>query len=230
MGYHVIIPAAGRGTRMGKPYNKLLIELDGMTIIERTVKVFQEDNACEGIHLALNPNEETKLQSLLTAYDKVTSFIAGGRERQESIFNVIQSLELNPETVVMVHDGARPFVSHETIEGLFQQATLNQACLTAVRAKDTIKVVEDGQVVQTLDRRKLWQVQTPQAFQFGLLKEAYQYASETKFEGTDDASLVEHYGTPIQVVEGNYNNIKLTTTEDLDYGLSVIQNRGDLNV
>lgn len=224
-GYHVIIPAAGKGTRMGRTYNKLLIEIEQQTIIEHTVRVFQQDPACEGIYLAVQPEDRERLMTLLARFDKVKKFVIGGRERQESIYKVIDDLDLAANEVVLVHDGARPFVTQSTIRTIADAINQHGAAVVGVKAKDTIKVVRDQFVTETLDRQYLWQVQTPQGATYEVLKGAYDKARANDIVGTDDASLLEYAGHSVFMVEGNYDNIKVTTEEDLTNAQAIIEKR-----
>ncbi|QLK85327.1 2-C-methyl-D-erythritol 4-phosphate cytidylyltransferase [Staphylococcus sp. 17KM0847] len=226
--YYVIIPAAGKGTRMGRSYNKLLIELAGLTIIEHTIGIFQQDDACKGIYLAIQPNERDVLTTLLDRFDKVKAMIDGGKERQESIHKVIQTLDIADNDIVLVHDGARPFVTHETIHKLSEAIDEYGAAVVGVQAKDTIKMVENHFVSQTLERRYLWQVQTPQGAQYAKLKSAYKCASHEGIVGTDDASLLEYAGYAVFMVEGDYDNIKVTTEEDLTNAKAILTKRREV--
>ncbi|AVQ34118.1 2-C-methyl-D-erythritol 4-phosphate cytidylyltransferase [Staphylococcus muscae] len=228
-GYHVIIPAAGKGTRMGRTYNKLLIELSQQTIIEHTIDVFQQDPACQGIYLAIHPDDCEKLASLLVRFDKVKQLIEGGRERQESIYKVLAQLNIPDNDVVLVHDGARPFITQSAIHDLADAIDVHGAAVIGVKAKDTIKVVHDHFVTETLDRQYLWQVQTPQGATYRVLKDAYDQALANHIVGTDDASLLEYAGRSVFMVEGNYDNIKVTTEEDLTNAEAIIAKRSETN-
>lgn len=225
--YHVIIPAAGKGTRMGRTYNKLLIELAQQTIIEHTVTIFQQDPSCKGIYLAIQPDDREQLTKLLARFDKVKKLVEGGRERQESIHKVIDELDIAADDVVLVHDGARPFVTQSVIHTLADAIQTHGAAVIGVKAKDTIKVVHDQFVTETLERQYLWQVQTPQGATYGVLKQAYDMAQAEGIISTDDASLLEHAGQSVFMVEGNYDNIKVTTEEDLTNAQAIIEKRSE---
>lgn len=225
--YHVIIPAAGKGTRMGRDYNKLRITLNHQTLLEHTLDVFEADEACEGIYLAIHPRDRKNFEDMLKPYQKVKAMVDGGAERQESIHRVLRAVSLNDEDTVIVHDGARPFISQATIHRLLDAIKDVGAAVIGVKAKDTIKVVTDQYVTQTLNRDHLWQVQTPQGATFKNLKTAYDQAAEEGFVGTDDASLLENAGHAIYMVEGEYDNIKVTTEEDLTYAEAILKKRGE---
>ncbi|EQA4762137.1 2-C-methyl-D-erythritol 4-phosphate cytidylyltransferase [Staphylococcus pseudintermedius] len=223
--YHVIIPAAGKGSRMGRPYNKLFIEVAGRRVLEHTLAVFQSDVQCEGIHLAIHERDWDQLEVLTGPFSKVKSLVVGGETRQDSIHQVLQNVEFTNDDIVLVHDGARPFVTHDTIHEVTAAIRTYGAAIVGVKAKDTIKRVSDQFVTETLDRATLWQVQTPQGATFELLASAYDHAKTQQMMGTDDASLIEAYGQRIYMVEGDYDNIKLTTEEDLTYAEAILEKR-----
>lgn len=227
--YHVIIPAAGKGTRMNRAYNKLFIELEGAPLLAHTLNVFQSDDACQAIHLAIHPRDFERMNTLCKKFDKVTTLIEGGDTRQESIHCVLRAIDVEQDDVMLVHDGARPFVSHHTIHKLIDIIQSQGAAVVGVKAKDTIKVVESDVVTQTLDRTKLWQIQTPQGATYQTLFNAYTVAQQEKFEGTDDGSLLEYAGNAVHVVEGEYENIKMTTEEDLWIGRAFLNKRSNEN-
>lgn len=225
MPYQVIIPAAGQGKRMGVGKNKLLIELNGIPILIHTLQIFQSDEECDGIILAIHPHDKVEFTFLLKKYKitKVKNIVSGGTERQHSIFNALKTV--TSDGIILVHDAARPFVRKEHIHRLTVAAEKTGAAIIGVPAKDTMKKVKDWQIVETVERSSLWAVQTPQAFRMSVLLEAYELAESQKFLGTDDASLVERLSIPIEMVEGDYDNIKLTTTEDLHFAEAIMKKR-----
>jgi 2-C-methyl-D-erythritol 4-phosphate cytidylyltransferase len=155
-------------------------------------------------------------QAIVDPYDfkKVKKIVCGGSERQDSVYLGLKACP-NSTTVVAIHDGVRPFVSPQKISESIRLCEEKKAVILAVPAKDTIKRVEGNSVVTTLDRKKLWLVQTPQVFEYPFILNAYEKAIEEGFVGTDDAMLVERLGQEVAVVEGEYQNIKITTVEDL---------------
>ncbi|KQL52098.1 2-C-methyl-D-erythritol 4-phosphate cytidylyltransferase [Heyndrickxia shackletonii] len=225
MEYQVIIPAAGQGKRMGAGKNKLFLHLNGKPIISHTLKVFLDDEKCSGIILAIQPDDEDFFKKLLNTYSttKKIHLVFGGAERQYSVFNGLKVIK--DSNIILVHDGARPFIRHEVIHQLAKAAHEKGAAIAAVPVKDTIKKVQDFQVVETIERTSLWQVQTPQAFRFSLLWEAHHQALQENFLGTDEASLVERLQYPVQIVTADYDNIKLTTPEDLYIAEAILKHR-----
>ncbi|KIY22305.1 MULTISPECIES: 2-C-methyl-D-erythritol 4-phosphate cytidylyltransferase [Mesobacillus] len=224
MSYHVIIPAAGLGKRMGAGINKLLLTLDAIPILIHTLKVFEADPRCSDIILAAHPDDEQAFKSLLKEHgiQKVSSLVTGGKERQDSVYNGLMALN-NLDEIVLVHDGARPFIEIETIHKLVDAANKDGAAIVAVPVKDTIKKATDNQVIETIERSSLWSVQTPQAFRSSVLLEAHNKAAREQFIGTDESSLVERIPHPVSIIEGNYDNIKLTTPVDLYFAEAILR-------
>lgn len=215
--YNVIILAAGQGKRMKADKNKQFLTLLDKPLIIHTLKPFLQDNWCNQIYLVINPNEETQMKQLLENYScyQQVKLVYGGKERQESgYFGLLAIEEENQDKVVMIHDGARPFINREQLHQLTISAEKNHAALLAVPVTDTIKRKE-AQSLETLDRTTLWAAQTPQAFSYSLILKAHKKAAADDFLGTDDVSLVERLAKPVDIVEGSYQNVKLTTPEDI---------------
>ena len=225
MHYEVVLPAAGSGKRMGAEKNKLFLLLENKPILIHTLEVFQGDENCTGIWLAVKPQERAYIQELLTQYgiSKVKGLADGGEERQHSVHSCIK--EMQHVEIVLVHDAARPFITKPIIANLVQMAKEKGAAIAGVKAKDTMKKVQNGVIVETVDRDSLWMIQTPQAFQFSLLAEAEDVAEKVGFLGTDEAMLVERLGHKVYIVESTYENIKMTTTEDLLFGEAILKQR-----
>ncbi|AUZ24874.1 2-C-methyl-D-erythritol 4-phosphate cytidylyltransferase [Bacillus licheniformis] len=224
MSYDVVIPAAGQGKRMKAGRNKLFIELKGDPVIIHTLRVFDSHRPCEKIILVINEREREHFQQLLSDYPLQTAIelVAGGDERQHSVYKGLKAVK--QEKIVLVHDGARPFIKHEQIDELIAEAEQAGAAILAVPVKDTIKRVHHLQVSETIERSSLWAVQTPQAFRLSLLMKAHTEAEQKGFLGTDDASLVEQMeGGSVRVVEGSYTNIKLTTPDDLTSAEAIME-------
>jgi 2-C-methyl-D-erythritol 4-phosphate cytidylyltransferase len=229
MAYQVIIPAAGQGKRMGAGKNKILLEMNHIPVFIHTLNIFEIDDECQGIYLAINPYDEAEMKKLISKYHirKVQALIYGGTERQYSIYNALKCVK--PQGVILVHDAARPFVDQGQIHSLTNAADETGAAILAVPVKDTVKRAEGNTVAETVERSSLWAVQTPQAFRFSLLLDAYQKAERDSYLGTDDSSLVERLGHKVVIVEGNYDNIKLTTPEDLYFAEAIMRKRKEQN-
>ncbi|AXI01375.1 2-C-methyl-D-erythritol 4-phosphate cytidylyltransferase [Sporosarcina sp. PTS2304] len=222
MRYTVMIPAAGSGTRMGAGKNKLFLKIGEHPILYHTVSIFQQDPQCEEIILAVKTEEQATIQEILKEHSNIT-FVEGGGERQDSVAACIAAYK--GEGIVLVHDAARPFLNSLVIEALVRKANDTGAAIAAVRVKDTIKFAENGTVQQTVDREKLWMVQTPQAFRYELLKKASDQAIQDDFLGTDESMLVERLGYDVSIVESSYDNVKMTTQEDLAIGEILLARR-----
>lgn len=225
MNYTVVLPAAGSGKRMKADRNKLLLELSGKPIFIYTLEVFDRDPNCDGMWLAVKEDERQLIEEYVERFGvkKVKGYAIGGAERQDS---VRAGLELaGPCKVVLVHDAARPFISQTVINELTQQASDTGAAIAGVRVKDTIKKVRNGIITETVDREELWMIQTPQAFRYELLLEATRLAQADGFLGTDEAMLVERTGHAVQIVESTYENVKMTTPDDLIYGKAILESR-----
>ena len=215
--YSAIILAAGSGRRMAADRNKVFLKLADQAIFAYSLNLFLSDSDCKAIILVGKAEEKQYFSSYLT--DKVT-FVVGGDERQDS---VRQALSRVASDRVMIHDGARPFV---TLADLTHLKAHTNAIL-AVPVKDTIKQVnEASQISETVPRQALWSAQTPQIFDTSLIKTVHQTAFDAGFLGTDDASLVEQFSiVPVGIVSGSYENIKITTPEDLIFGNAILASR-----
>jgi 2-C-methyl-D-erythritol 4-phosphate cytidylyltransferase len=212
----VIVVAAGRGSRMGADVKKQYLPLGGAPILVRTLQTLGACPSVERIVLVVSPDDVEFVQELLQPYDleKIGPVVSGGRERQDSVWEGLRALQAET-TLVAVHDAARPLVTVEEVETVLAAAERFGAATLGVPVKDTIKRVVQGRVQETLNRETLWAVHTPQAFARGLLEEAHQRRVMEGGLGTDDASLVEWAGYPVHMVQGRYENLKITTPEDL---------------
>lgn len=218
MNYIVMMPAAGSGQRMGAGYNKLFLMLGNKPILIHTLEVFENDPACIGVFLAVKQEEQSEIQAVLDQYGiaKVLRFVDGGSERQYSVAACIDSY--NGNDIVLVHDAARPFIHPAVITELVRTAAKHGAAIAGVQAKDTMKLAPLGVVEETVDRETLWIIQTPQAFQIEVLRKASNQAKKDSFLGTDESMLVERIGYPVRIVESTYDNVKMTTQEDIVFG------------
>lgn len=213
-----IVLAAGSGKRMQAGQNKMFLQLSGKTVLERTVSAFQHCDAVDGIVVVAKAEELAQVKEILPQkiYDKIVAYTAGGKERQDSVLCGLHMLDAQ-YSKVLIHDGARPFVSDELVHNLLDGLTPGSGTIAGVPAKDTVKRVNaDGIVEETLVRSELWNIQTPQCFYTNEILSCYEQAQRENYSGTDDASLAEKYGLSVHVVQAYYENIKLTTPEDLD--------------
>ena len=221
----VVIVAAGTGSRMNMGINKQFIKLEGKEIIAYTIEKFYNNSNIEDIVVVVKEDEsEFFKKEILDKYNfKNVKIAYGGKERQDSVYNGLKLLDEKCD-VVLIHDGARPFVSDKIIDKSIEEAKEHKAIVVGVPVKDTIKVIDnDKNIVDTPNRNVLWAVQTPQTFDYNILIDAYKDAFKNKFYGTDDAMLVERIGYKVKMLEGSYNNIKMTTQEDLNIGSQILR-------
>lgn len=211
MKYSVIVVAAGKGTRTKLSYNKVFYNIGDGSIISNTLVPFDSDPDCERIVMAISPNEEEEFRKIIHS-EKVV-YVEGGATRQESGYLALKKVETE---YVMIHDGVRPFVSKQNLDDLKDALKDHDAALLMIPVIDTIKEVKDGYVVHTPNRSDYYSAQTPQAFKTSLIKECHEKGRNSTVIASDDAMLVElHSDVPIKVVEGSYDNIKVTTQRDL---------------
>ena len=225
-----IILAAGRGARMGGLEKKLYLDLAGRPILAHTLMVFQQCPLVDKILVvAAEGDEQNCVRDVVIPYgiDKADQVVTGGETRQESVFNGLQKLGARASCphLVVIHDGARPFVTEEMIENTLESASKWGAATVAVPVKDTIKEADDESfVVKTLNRQRLWAIQTPQAFRYDFILQAHLYARENHIQVTDDASLIEQLGThQVKLVMGAYENLKLTSPSDLVTARAILE-------
>jgi 2-C-methyl-D-erythritol 2,4-cyclodiphosphate synthase/2-C-methyl-D-erythritol 4-phosphate cytidylyltransferase len=212
---------------MGGGIPKQYGKLGGMSILARTVKAFADQNEIHDIIIVTNGDfigRCRKELGTLKLLGKVRAIIPGGKERQDSIYEAVRQLPDDVD-IVLVHDGVRPFVTGELIRRTIETAKEHGAAVAAVPVKDTVKTVENNYLTKTLDRKRLYSVQTPQGFRRELLVRAYEEAFRNNYYGTDDAFLVERIGEKSHIVRGDYYNIKITTMEDIVFGEAILGGR-----
>ncbi|WMJ78661.1 MULTISPECIES: 2-C-methyl-D-erythritol 4-phosphate cytidylyltransferase [unclassified Sedimentibacter] len=211
-----IIVAAGRGTRMGAEIPKQYMSIAGKTILETTLYKFEKSNEVDEIILIVGKDDLEYVRSEIASdYEKITKVKAGGSTRTESVYEGIKAVSEDCG-IVLIHDGVRPFVSYNLINSCVEGAHVYKACIPATDVVDTIKEVSDDNTVKkTLNRSALKSVQTPQSFEYDLIRDCYIKAMTEEVSFTDDASIVEYYGHKVKVIEGLMRNIKITTPLDL---------------
>ena len=212
-----IVPAAGIGARMHADRAKQMLELGGVPLLVHTLRRFERCDAVDQIILVSQPNLTTEVLALISRYNlkKIARVVGGGAERQDSVYRGIQVIKEEDAGIIAVHDAVRPFVRPEEIRSVIERAQNTGAALMATAAIDTIKQVKSGRVQRTLDRKRIFYAQTPQAFRYSIIREAYERAYADGFTATDDSQLVERIGHRVSVVEGSPINIKITRPFDL---------------
>jgi len=221
---HLLIPAAGSGSRMKAGKNKLLIQLEGESLIYWTLKSIFSANLVSWVGIIGQPNDKKELLASIKDFAPKIKWINGGKTRQESVFNGLNSLPPKAEKV-LIHDGARCLINPELINKCVLELEDNDAVILATKVTDTIKIVDnDGFIQETPNRKYLWAAQTPQAFLVDNLKAAHKMAIEKNWIVTDDASLFEMLNWKVKIIEGNYSNIKVTSPIDLQIAKLFLKN------
>lgn len=226
---YVVIPAAGSGSRMGAGHNKQFLEVGGLPLIIRTLLAFEMHSQVTGYVVVTAADESESMALLIQRFDlrKLIALADGGETRQASVLSGLRQLQImRPDaasSVVLVHDGARCFVTSAILDRCIAAiAEKGGACGAAVPVKDTIKVVSpDGKIEQTLDRSRLWAMQTPQGAYYSQLLAAYEQLEKDGRQVTDDLAAMEAVGQPTWLIAGDYTNIKMTTPEDLVIGEAI---------
>ena len=208
-----VIVAAGSASRMGG-IDKVMAELDGEPMVVKSVRAFQQCDAIREIVVVTRPDLIVPIRDLCSGFDKVTAVVAGGKDRPASVSNGLAALS-DKVKLAAIHDGARPLISWQVIDRAVRAANSYGAAAPAIPVKDTSQVGTGGIVMETPERKNLFAVQTPQVFDFDLLRGALKKAEIDKAEITDDCSAVERMGMSVKIVEGDERNLKVTTPIDL---------------
>ena len=210
-----IITAAGQGKRIGTSVPKQFLKIQGKPLLHHTLTVFSSCTLIDYVVLVMpQADVDAMREDWLKKYEIVREVVAGGEQRQDSVYNGFNSLE-NGTDIVVVHDGVRPFTTSKMITATVEEAEKHGAAITAIPVSDTIKHVVDSFVKETISRVGLWRVQTPQAFDYRLLEQAFKKAKKDSYYGTDEGALIEYLGAQVKVVQGSELNIKITRKEDL---------------
>ncbi|MBD2176185.1 2-C-methyl-D-erythritol 4-phosphate cytidylyltransferase [Pseudanabaena sp. FACHB-1998] len=223
---HLLIPAAGSGKRMGADRNKLLLPLLDKPILQWTLEAAIASKAIAWIGVMGQPHDYPEFQKIFNCLNtrKPIRLIQGGATRQASVFNGLKALPADSDRV-LIHDGARCLATSELFDRCDLSLQTIQGFIAAIPVKDTIKVVDGDQIVDTPNRDHLWAAQTPQGFHVDLLKNAHLTAVELGWEVTDDAALLEKVGLAVQIVMGEETNLKVTTPQDLAIAEFILKQR-----
>lgn len=219
------IAAAGMGKRMNMGINKQFLSIGNVPVLAHTIKKLEQSKYIDFLIIIIKETDILYLSDIINKFkiDLDYKIVYGGKERQDSIYNGLINMPSETD-IVLTHDGARPFVSVEKIDEAIEKVSETGACVLANRVKDTIKVSLDGETVDyTPNRNMLWQVQTPQVFEKDILLKAYNQAYAEDYYGTDDCSLVEKTGVKVKLINNSYDNIKITTKEDLHIAKTLIK-------
>ena len=209
-----LIAAAGKGRRMGSSKPKQFLTLGDKTILEKSTEAFENNASVDDIYIISSPEYTEEIENL--PYTKIKKVVEGGLTRQESVFRGLKEIQADINTaVVLIHDAARPYVSKSLLNKIIESSYEKKAVIPVIPVTDTIKITEDREIISTPDRDNLFSAQTPQGFDLELVVKAHKQAEEDKFNGTDDAQLVERMGVKVSIVRGEEQNIKITTPDDL---------------
>lgn len=209
-----LIAAAGSGSRMGANIPKQFIKINNKPILIHTLEVFDTCPYIDHIVVISRKDDIDYIKSLLDENNikKVSSIVAGGKTRQESVINGLNAVN---DDIVLIHDGARPFVNHEQIKALIDEILVSSAASLGIPVTDTLKLSDNKTIVKTVDRANLFGIQTPQGFKTDLIKKAHKYAMDNSLSVTDDCSVCEAMGIDVKIIDGSPLNIKITTPDDL---------------
>lgn len=223
-----IVLAAGQGKRMGTKVQKQYLEINGKPVLYYSLYAFEQSPIIDEIILVVGENQAEYCQSEIVSkygFHKVKKIVQGGAERYNSVWNGLQ--EVDDNSYVFIHDGARPFIDEEILQRAYKDVENCKACVVGMPVKDTIKLADcEGFVYETLERNLVWMIQTPQVFESSLVKKAYSLLMEQdNIQVTDDAMVVEQMlGNKVKLTLGSYENIKITTPEDLDIAEIFVKN------
>ena len=227
MNIALVIPAAGLGTRMNTEIPKQFIEVNNIPIIVRTIKLFDTIEKIDSIVLPVHTEWISYTKDLVEKFDckKVKEITIGGRERQDSVYTGLNSEVVKDTDLVLIHDAVRPFASKKLINKLIEVADDCGAAIPIIKTSDSVKQIDNRELVlKTLDRNHIGLVQTPQAYWTSLAIEAYKKAAIANYYGSDTSSLVEFIGYKVKYVEGEVNNIKITSPLDLELAAILTSN------
>ena len=232
--FAVIILSAGRGKRMRTDVPKQYMELKGKPVLWYSIRAFEASEAASIIIVAAKPDIDYVQKEIVDKYNfnKVVNIVAGGKERYESVYNGLkEAVKLKGINYVMIHDGARPFVSRRIISDCMVNVALKRACIAGMPVKDTIKAAdESGKIIDSPERSTLWMAQTPQCFELQLAYDSYKRLFESRPipKVTDDAEVIERFGGVSSfMTEASYDNIKITTPEDVVIAENILTSQTD---
>lgn len=219
----VIIPAAGRGTRIGGPTAKQYLEIAGESILARTLRQVQDCPDVDAIIIATGDGDLGTVIEIAErgGITKLARVVIGGVERQDSVVRGLEAIRPEGAGVVAVHDAVRPFATPSLFSAVIRRARETGAAIAAQFVTDTVKQIDGDRIVGTIDRSRVVLAQTPQAFRYGILRSALDSAMREGWRGTDEASVVERAGYPVSVVDGSPFNIKVTRPEDLSFAEAI---------
>lgn len=224
-----IIAAGGKGRRMGADINKVFLDLNGKEILSHTILAFEKNKYTDEIIIVTSEDDIPTVEQIVKreSFKKVAAITTGGKERSDSVYN---GLMCATGEFVLIHDGARCLITDEQITAVINDAKKYGAAALGVKVKDTLKTVdENGMIISTVDREKTVHIQTPQVFLREEILALHKKIKENNISVTDDCAVFEHFGKQVYVTEGSYDNIKLTTPEDIITGREILKKREDIS-
>ena len=222
----IIVPVAGKGKRFGGEIPKQFYELAGQPIILHTIKNMMTSPLISGGVIVCGAEDIKMMEDIFSSiqgFQEKFIIVFGGDKRQNSVYNGFNSIG-NDVDYVLIQDGVRPFISNELIEKCIMGAKQFGSCIAAVPVSDTIKRIQDGNIIETVDRKDLYRAQTPQVFKYKILSESYKKSKKENLSFTDESSMVEWAGYEVHVVEGSDKNIKITTQNDILSAEKILEN------
>lgn len=218
-----LIVAGGQGKRMGAGMNKVFLKLGAKAVLERTAEAFEKNSRIDEIVVVTRQEDIKAAKEILKSLKKIAVIAESGAERQQSVYNGLRAASGD---IVLIHDGARALISKAEIDAVIDDCVKYGAAALGVKCKDTLKSAdENGFISGTIDRNTSYQIQTPQAFKTAVILNLHEKAEKDGLSVTDDCAIAEHYGIKIKITEGSYNNIKLTTPEDMAVGEIILKER-----
>lgn len=223
-----VIVAGGKGKRMGAGKNKVFLTIEGREILHFTISAFEWNKNIDEIIVVTGSEDISECEKLIadSNFKKIACVTEGGKTRQESVFNGIKRAAGD---IVLIHDGARCLITDSEIDNVLEDCMRFGAAACGVKCKDTLKSIDEkGFILGTIDRESTYQIQTPQAFKREEILRLHQRAQRDGFSATDDCMIAERYGVKVKISQGSYENIKLTTPEDMLLAENILRNRGDV--
>lgn len=214
----VIIPASGSGERFGGKIPKQFLKIEGKEIIAHTLEKFNSIKLIDEIIISTKLEYFVKISAILKKYNlrKVKKIVEGGQRRQDSVYNALINLECEKDDLILIHDAVRPFISKKKILELIKTAEKENCVIPGMRVPETVKRVDAKNIVtETIDRKNVWTIQTPQVFRYDILRKSFEKAYHENFTGTDESAIVENAGYKVKVIEGEKTNVKITYREDI---------------
>ena len=218
MSIKVIIPASGSGTRFGGNIPKQFLKIEGKEILAHAISAFNQIRSIDEIIIATKQEyfEKIKLIIRKNNFFKISRIVEGGKMRQDSVYRALMNLDCSENDFILVHDAVRPFISRDKILELIKEVKKHNCVILGLPVCETLKKIDKKNYVkESIDRKNIWSIQTPQAFRYDILKKSFEKAYKDNFNGTDESSLAEYSGYKVKVIEGEKTNIKITLKADL---------------